>query len=544
MKERGLTVDRREFLALMGVATAAGVAGPALVSPPRAHADDAWVSTFRSWVPEIFAPLPDPPAHTEALVIGSGFGGSVAALRLAQAGIQTAVLERGSKWPNDPHREIFTGDDLPDGRGFWHRTSFTGVTQVPMSFAYFGGVLDCTSYPNIDVWRAAAVGGGSVIFTGAMPVPPRDLFDRVFLGKVDYDEMVSRYYPRVRRKLRLSPIPRDLYHSAPFAHSREWNRQVRAAGYHPEPVDSIFKWPVLRDELAGRSRASATAGRSNLGNSNGAKYDLNQNYLKEARGTGRARIYPGHNVTSIGHDGKRYVVSVHKISPAGEVLRRRTLTADRLILAAGSVGTSELLVRAKASGSLGRLNGHVGRGWGTNGDVALARGVTGIQATGQGVPCASRIQTEANGLPTVLMNWYVPGIPVDTGTLASLGLVMDPTRGRFHAGPAGQVTLHWPKHGNDRARAAAHAVNHRIAKRADSIMEYDFIGRAANASFTAHPLGGAVIGAVTDDYGRVRGYDDLLVVDGAAVPGSTATANPALTIAALAERAMDRYLGR
>jgi cholesterol oxidase len=75
-------------------------------------------------------------------------------------------------------------------------------------------------------------------------------------------------------------------------------------------------------------------------------------------------------------------------------------------------------------------------------------------------------------------------------------------------------------------------------------MEYDFIGRAANANFTAHPLGGAVLGRATDSYGRVHGYKDLLVVDGAAVPGSTATANPALTITALAERAMDNYLGR
>ena len=537
-------MDRREFLTLMGVATAVGASGSALLPAARAQADPGWTAAFKSWVPEIFRPLPDPPAHQSALVIGSGFGGAVAAQRLAQAGIQTTVLERGSQWPNDPFREIFTGDDLPDGRGFWHRTSFTGVTQVPMSFSYFGGVLDCTSYPNIDVWRAAAVGGGSIIFTGAMPVPPRELFDQVFRGTVDYGEMVSRYYPRVQRRLRLNAMPRDIYNSAPFAHSREWDRQARAAGYRPTPVDSIFKWSVLRDELAGRSRRSATAGRSNLGNSNGAKFDLNQNYLRVARATGRARVYPGHEVRSIGHDGKRYVVSVQKIAPTGEVLRRRTLTADRLVLAAGSVGTSELLVRAKASGSLRRLNGHVGRGWGTNGDVALARGATGIPATGQGAPCASLIRTTAHGMPVVLESWFVPGLPVETATLASLGMVMDPTRGRFRAGPGGPVTLHWPRNGNDRAREGAQSVNHLIVKRAESNMEYDFIGRAASASFTAHPLGGAVLGAVTDGYGRVHGYDDLLVVDGAAVPGSTATANPALTIAALAERAMDNYLGR
>ncbi|WP_409563516.1 MULTISPECIES: GMC oxidoreductase [unclassified Gordonia (in: high G+C Gram-positive bacteria)] len=544
MTEGKPTVDRREFLALMGVTAAAGATGAALAAPAPARGDVVWDAAFRSWVPEIFQPLPDPPSHTTAVVIGSGFGGAVAALRLAQAGIKTTVLERGSKWPNDPQREIFTGDDMPDGRGFWHRTSFTGVTQVPMPFTSFGGVLDCTSYPTIDVWRASAVGGGSVIFTGAMPVPPRHLFEQVFGGTVSYDEMTSRYYPRVQRKLRLNTMPGDIYNSAPFAHSREWDAQARAAGFRPTKVDSIFKWSTVRGEMAGQTRASATAARSNLGNSNGAKYDLNQNYLRQAKATGRARIYPGHEVTSIGHDGKRYVVHARKISPTGEVLRTRTLTADKLILAAGSVGTSELLVKGKASGSLGRLNGHIGRGWGTNGDVALARGVTGIKATGQGVPCASQIRTVANGLPVTLQNWYVPGIPIETGTLASLGIVMDPTRGRFRATPGGGVTLSWPKGGNERARAAAHAVNHRIAQRGESFMEYDFIGRAANANFTAHPLGGAVLGRATDSYGRVHGYKDLLVVDGAAVPGSTATANPALTITALAERAMDNYLGR
>ncbi|CAM2764907.1 GMC oxidoreductase [Skermania piniformis] len=532
-------MDRRRFLAFASGVSAAALAAGSRTAPARA--EGAWAGMFRSWVPEIFEPLPDPPEHSRALVIGSGFGGAVAALRLARAGVPTTVLERGSRWPNDPWREIFTGDDLPDGRGFWHRTSFTGVTKIPMQFEDFGGVLDCTSYPNLDVWRAAAVGGGSVIFTGAMPEPPRHLFESVFGGLVGYDEMVRTYYPRVRAELRLSTMPPDIYGSTPFAHSRAWDDQARKAGYEPTPVESIFRWDVLRDELAGRSRPSATAARSNLGNSNGAKFDLNQNYLAQAQASGNATVYPGHQVDSIGHDGSRFVVELRKLDPTGAVTARRTLTADRLLLAAGSVGSTELLVRAKAAGSLPHLNEHVGQGWGTNGDVVLARGMSALAGTGQGVPCASMIHDES-GPPTTLESWYIPGIPIETGALASLGMVLDPTRGSFHAGPDGKVTLNWPADGNARALAAARAVNHKIAAAANALVEYDAIGYAANANFTAHPLGGAVLGAATDGYGRVHGHPGLYVVDGAMIPGSTATVNPSMTIAALAERAMDQFV--
>lgn len=517
---------------LAGVGSGAASRGAGVAS-----ANPLWNALFEAWVPEIFAPLPDPPEHSEAIVIGSGFGAAVTALRLAEAGVQNTVLERGSRWPNDPQREIFTGDDLPDGRGFWHRTSFTGVTKVPMTFGDFGGVLDVTQFPGIDVWRAAAVGGGSIIFSGAMVAPPKHLFDSVFRGVVDFDELDRVYYPRVRQMLRLSPMPADVYNSAPFTHARIWDQQVRAAGYEPQANESIFNWDVIRAELSGASRASATASRSNLGNSNGAKFDLDQNYLRYAEATGRSAIFPGHRVDSIAQDGNgRYVVTVSKLAPTGVVLKTRTLTCDRLFLGAGSVGTSELLVRAQATGALPRLNEHIGDGWGTNGDVVLARSVSSPSSTGGGVPSASRIFDDS-GVPLTLENWYVPGIPVETAAVASLGMVLDPTRARFGYDKArNSVGLSWNAGTQNQVIAACRAVDHRIAAKAGSLLDYAPIGYDANAFFTAHPLGGAVLGQATDGHGRVHGHPGLYVMDGAALPGSTATVNPSLTIAAIAER--------
>lgn len=541
-------MGRRDFVTgVIGSAAMLGLAGIGAATP-AARADIPGQSPntpiYRALVPEIFAPLPDPADHIPAIVVGSGFGAAVTALRLAQAGVDVAVLERGSRWPSDPWRDIFAVDTIPDGRGFWHRTTFTGANRIPVAVDSFGGVLDVSSYPGIDVWRAACVGGGSVVFTGVMIEPEQRFFDQVFRGVVDYREMHDVYYPRVRNMLRPSTIPDDIYSSPAFAHSRAWEAQARAAGYAPQPIDGTWRWDIIRDELAGRSLPSATVGCSNLGNSNGAKYDLNQNYLLAAEDTGHARIYPGHRVDTIaaepGSPG-RYAVTVTKLAPTGEVLHTRTLTCDMLFLAAGSVGTSELLVRAQATGALPNLNEHIGEGWGGNGDVALARPLTTLEVGTQGTPSASRILDEA-GAPVSLESWFVPGTsPFDTGLVASLGIVFDDTRGRFVCDPDdGRVDLLWPPDGAAGYLARAREVNDTMSCHCEPIARPDL---EADASITAHPLGGAVIGRATDEYGRVRGYRNLYVMDGAAVPGSTGTVNPSLTISALAERNIDQIIG-
>ncbi|MEU7769639.1 GMC oxidoreductase [Nocardia sp. NPDC049190] len=548
-------MDRRGFVKGAGLATAMlGLAGGSTLVTGRspARAQDSWAedyspspraSLYRRLVPEIFAPLPDPADHVPALVIGSGFGASITALRLSQSGTQVAVLERGSRWPSDRWRDIFADDTNPDGRGFWHRTIFTGATRIPMRIDPFGGVLDVSSYPGINVWRGACVGGGSVVFTGVMIAPEQRYFDSVFRGVVDYREMHDIYYPKVRKMLRLSPIPNDLYHSCAFAHSRAWDEQVRAAGYTPQRIDGMWNWHIIRNELAGRSRPSATVGLSDLGNSNGAKFDLNQNYLRYAERTGCARIYPGHRVDAIAKEpgaSGRYTVAVTKLAPTGETLRTRTLTCDALFLAAGSIGTSELLVRARATGALPNLNEHIGEGWGSNGDVGLARPLSSFDLGTQGTPSASRILDEADA-PVSLESWFIPGAtPFDIGILASLGIVLDDTRGRFvYDSATGRVGLEWPDNGTAGYLARAREVNNKVACDCPPLTRPAL---DADASFTAHPLGGAVIGRATDQYGRVCGYRGLYVMDGAAVPGSTGTVNPSLTICALAERNIEQII--
>ncbi|WP_241703739.1 GMC oxidoreductase [Leifsonia shinshuensis] len=507
--------------------------------------DGLAVAKYSVMVPEIFVAPQAVPTHMPALVIGSGFGGSIAALRLGEAGIRTAVLERGLPWPRDPNRAIFANDALPDGRALWHRRSFTGISGVPVATPKFGGVLDATDYANIQVWRGAAVGGGSVVFTGVLIEPEERFFRTVFDDRVDFEKMHEVYYPRARARLKASPMPDDVYRSQPFGHSRVWDAQARKAGFEPQPLDSIFDWDVVRAELDGRSRSSATIGESNYGNSNAAKYDLTQNVLPAALATGNVSVHHSHVVDAIGRDSSgRYWVDIRVIAPGGKVQQTRRVTCDRLFLGAGSIGTSELLVKAKALRTLPALSGAVGTGWGTNGDAALVRTCSLSEGLTQGSPSASRVLDET-GLPLSLENWYVPGLPLNVGLIGSLGMVLDSTRASFRWDAATKkVVLDWPRGGNDRVVAALRAVHDKIARA--NFVGTGFPGLApdVNASFTAHPLGGVVLGEATDTFGRVNGYDGLYVVDGAAIPGSTGTVNPSLTIAALAERAMDDILAR
>lgn len=536
-------MKRRQFLnaSAASVATAGtiGVAAPqdanALVSRPWIH---RWI------VPEIFARVPRPPKHSKALVIGSGFGGAISALRLAEQGIQTTVLERGMRWPtNTPWRRTFTTDAFPDGRAFWFKGFNFDMANIARVTDRFAGVLDINYHRNIRSFRAACMGGGSVVFSGVMLQPEQSDFEHVFKETVDYDELNNTYYPRVRKMLNLNTMPDDIYNSFFFAHSRSWDEASKKAGYDLKPCESIFNWDVVRDEMAGRRRQSAIIGETNFGNSNGAKFDLNQNYIQQAEATGNAKFYAGQQVESVAYKNGRYEVEVRVIRPTGPTDETYTLTADTLFMAAGSISSSELLVKARETGALPKLNEHVGEGWGANGDAIVVRSFSRVRGLLQSSPVPSRIYDTDGPGPVTLENWASPGVPVNIGVTVSLGIAVNDDRGRFvYDSTSGKVNLDWSAKTNKDVEDNVRRVHNKILDANGGVPGLRPIIRDVNAGFTAHPLGGVVLGKACDHYGRVKGYKGLYIMDGAMVPGSTGAVNPAFTISALAERNIERIL--
>lgn len=542
----GGKMDRRTLLtstAAIGLGAVLAGAAPATTAE-GASSNPLMVAKYRLVVPEIFTTLADAPADSPAIVIGSGFGGAVAALRLAKAGIKTTVLERGSRWPiPSSSRAFFSNDTIPDGRALWRRTNITGFDGIKMYTDYFGGVLDVLDFDGIQVWQGAGVGGGSLIYTGAHPLPERSNFEHVFGSIVSYDEMIAAWYPKAAGVLGTSTMPDDIYNSNPYSHSRVWDQQATKAGFTPVKIEGIWDWDIMRKELSGKVRRSATISETNYGNANGVKKGLQLNYLAQAEATKKTTVYPGHEVLDLSYDAgkKKYVLSVQKVDPTGKVLATRTLTCDKLFLATGSINTTRLLMRARAKGGLPNVNEYLGTGWGTNGDATVVRSWTGTGGLTQAAASRSKINAVGdNGLPVTLENWFVPGVPIDVGVIGSLGMSLDDTRSSFSMDSSYNLKLKFA--GQTDTVAALKSVNKRIANAAKVPVGAWPFAETVNVPFTAHPLGGAALGQATDLYGRVKGYTGLYVMDSAMIPGNAGAINPAITIAALAERNMDNIL--
>ncbi|MDO8891845.1 MAG: GMC oxidoreductase [Sulfurimicrobium sp.] len=528
-------MSRRAFIKAMGL----GIAGGAICHSPM-----------------VLSALAAESEPVDVMIIGSGFGGAVAAWRLAEQGIHAVMLERGKRWPVTQSQDTFSTLQNPDGRSAW--LSQVALLGDPKPIEKFIGVLELVLGNGVASLAGAGVGGGSLVYAGALYQPPRFLFNNAFGRSVDYHEMDSIYYPRVRSVISQHPIPQMILARPEYAAAKTWWQLGQRAGLTTKLIDMGISWDAVWEELLGARKPSVIAGEFWYGNNSGAKLSLDQNYLKYAEQSGHLDIVTQQNVTSIqeGPHG-RYVVVANEIDTNGSVLAQRKYVVKKLFLATGSVGTSKLLVRAKGNNWMPALNSEVGRNWGNNGDF-FSR-LTDLN---------TRIQPNRGGtVPIVIEDHYNPISPTSVecyadwslegqaGTIASIGMSTPPAKGFFTYDKAtDDAVLTWP--GNDpqiaRVLDAGADTYERIAAaggRTKQSIRQVKSGHYATpspvtGSVTAHPLGGAVLDLATDNIGKVKNYNNLYVIDGALVPGHTGCANPALTIAALAERNIERIIRR
>lgn len=517
------------------------------------------------------------------IVIGSGFGGSVTALRLAEKGYRVRVLEAGRRYADRDHARSTRID-----RFLWLPSlGLLGIQRIHL-------------LRDVVVLAGAGVGGGSLNYATTLYEPASDAFyrDRQWAHITDWRDELRPYYAVARRMLGVVTNPvitpadhmiREIAESEGRGHTFRFTPVGIFFGRNDtrEPGRSV---PDPFFGGIGPARTGCTeCGDCMSGCRHGAKNTLTKNYLHLAERHG-ARVEERRTVTDIRrqHDG-RYAVTSRRTAAAWRRPEERTDLADHVVVAAGAWGTQLLLSRLRAEGSLPHLSPRLGALTRTNSE-ALCGASTGVRRSpvdfSRGIaitssyhpddathiePCRygrgsnlmgllTTPMTDGGGRTPRFVRWIgrvaarpdqllstVLGLP-RWSERTFIALVMQThdnsltVSGRrswwrgWHLTSRqghGQPSPRWIPQGN----AAARVVARRIGG-----FPLSSIGEMCNIPMTAHYLGGCVIGendqdGVVDPYHRVHRCPGLHIVDGSSISANLGV-NPSLTITAQAERAM------
>ncbi|MFF9621185.1 FAD-dependent monooxygenase [Streptomyces griseosporeus] len=477
--------------------------------------------------------------RTDALIVGSGYAGSIAALRLAEAGVTTIVLERGRRWRVRPDGDTFATQHRPDGRASW-LSPYSPLTDKTLDI--YPGVLESLAGEGLTMIAAAGVGGASLLSNGTMVEPSPELFRRAFGDVLDHTEMHEVWYPQARELIGCSPIPKDVLESDFYRSSRDFMDQLERAGIPYEPVDLAVDWDVVREEMAGRRVASHIAGLNVFGVNSGAQRSVDVTLLARAEASGRVEVRPLSRVTAIRPHGDGHLVAYDELDERGEVVARHEIRAAHLVLAAGTLGTTRLLLRARAAGHLPDLDDSVGSRVG-NSEVITARTGMAPNNPAQGGPCSVLVKDWQDNpyAPVTLLNFPWVDAPADEGWITTIGASPTDPLGSFrYDADADDVVLNWPVE-DPRVVRAARAVQDTLdrlnAATPGSRTAFNRIGTTGG-----NVVGGVPLGLATDGDGRVRGYRNLYVVDSSLLHGSSGAVPPALTVAAVAARVVARLV--
>ncbi|PJM94259.1 GMC family oxidoreductase N-terminal domain-containing protein [Streptomyces sp. CB01373] len=533
----------------------------------------------------------------DVIVVGSGFGGSVSALRLTEKGYRVGVLEAGRR---------FTRATLP--KNSWDLRNYLWAPKLGMY-----GIQRIHLLGNVMVLAGAGVGGGSLNYANTLYVPPKPFFDDPQWRDItDWQDELRPYYDQARRMLgvRLNPTTTcsdvhlksaaqrlgfgDTFHMAPvgvFFGDGEDADGTTTAEAGERVADPYFGG-------AGPDRRACTeCGECMTGCRHGAKNTLNENYLYLAEKAG-AVVHPMTTVVSVTDDSRGgYAVATlftdDKKKGAG-----RLFTAPRVVLAAGTYGTQTLLHRMRASGRLPHLSARLGELTRTNSE-ALVGAQTGDRryrkATGKpradftrGVAITSSVHPDENthiepvrygkgsnamGGLSILQVPYAEGSSRVAAWLANaarhpllvlrslsnrrwsertiIGLVMQSLDNSLTTylkpdGVGRGLLTARQGHGTPNPQQIRAATEGASALAAEiNGFAGSNVGELMGTPLTAHFLGGCPIGAssetgVIDPYHRLHGHSGISVVDGAAVSANLGV-NPSLTITAQAERAMSYW---
>ncbi|MCX5045643.1 GMC family oxidoreductase [Aldersonia sp. NBC_00410] len=515
--------------------------------------------------------------HYDVLVIGSGFGGSVSALRLTEKGYRVGVLEQGRRFADDEF-----------AKNNWHLREYLWAPK----FGCFG-IQRMTLLKNTFIMSGTGVGGGSLVYANTLYQPPDKFFaDKQWSHITDWQSELAPHYDQATRMLGVVTNP------ATTPADRVLQEVAADLGisdtYHPTPVGVLFAGNGTRPggEVedpyfggVGPARRTCThCGECMTGCRHNAKNTLVKNYLYLAEKAG-AQVHPLTTVTTVRPlTGGGFAVETVR---TGRWVRKRkqTFTADQVIFAAASLGTQRLLHSQRDRGVLPNISSRLGELTRTNSEAVLAaRSLRDDTDFTKGVAITSSIHPDAvthvepvrygkgsnfMGLMTTVLvdaqegkkrwvlgarelgrNWnklhklhnprhwsermigllVMQNVDNSITTYTKRGVLGRKMTTKQGVGEPNPV---WIPEGNE--------VTRRVAEKIGGLPQGS-ITELANIPITGHFIGGCPIGdspatGVVDPYQRLYGYDGLHVIDGSTITANLGV-NPSLTITAQSERAI------
>ena len=512
----------------------------------------------------------------DVVVIGSGFGGSVAALRLTEKNYKVAILEAGKR---------FKDEDFP--KTSWRLRKFLFMPRLGLN-----GIQRIHVLPDVLVLAGAGVGGGSLVYANTLYKPPASYFeDKQWRDITNWDQELSPWYDQASRMLGVAQNP---YFSASDKAMKQVADQMGVGHtfklaplgvYFGDGVGVKSKDPFFGGVGPDRS-GCLQCGACMTGCQHNAKNTLPKNYLGLAESAG-AMVFPEHTVTKVEQlaDGS-WVVTARKSS--AWFGKKRKFTAANVVIAAGTYNTQKLLHKMKTTGVLPKISDYLGKLSRTNSEALtgsiMPKGGTdfskGSAITssffpddhthvepvryGKGSNFMGLLQTvmtdgekirdrrkqwlrQVVTKPSLLLKildvrqWSERTVVALIMQNVDSAISVSSKRGLFGFRLTSKNDSLTP---NATYIPAANEVARRVAENNGGIAG-GHIGDLVNAPFTAHFVGGCVIGesiqtGVIDPYHRVYNYPTLHIVDGASVTANLGV-NPSLTITAQAERAFSMW---
>lgn len=517
-------------------------------------------------------------ADYDVLVVGSGFGGSVAALRLTEKGYRVGVLEMGRR---------FADHQLP-------QTSWRARRYLWAPWARCFGIMRLTLLKDVLIASGTGVGGGSLVYANTLYEPLDQFYlDQQWAHITDWKDELAPHYAQAKKMLGVTTYPGTTPADELMAAlAKDYGVED---SFHPADVGVLFgdvPGAEIADPYFGGAgparRSCIDCGACMTGCRHNAKNTLVKNYLHLAEGAG-AEVHAMTTVTDVRalSEGGYSVRTRH----TGNPLRRRTFTAEQVVFAGNALNTQKLLHQLKRT-SLPNLSDRIGELSRTNSEAVLSARSTDPRADyTPGVAITSSFHPDADthvepvrygpgSSALSLMNMALPDRPGPGGRFRAV------LRGYRLLGLHGALRLHVPRRWAQQSivvlvmQSLDNSITtftkrglfgHRMTSRqgvgepnpayipvADRVATDiaarigghpgSSVGELVGVPLTAHFIGGCVIGesaetGVVDPYQRVFGYQGLHISDGSTITANLGV-NPSLTITAQSERAMSLWPNR